>query len=227
MFPVFSLRLAAQLWLISLATAQVLHNLPCPLLGADVPAPTRPSQDAAIQSATNQFRGLLQSALGNATVSGQLDGNTSFSVDVYSTHENASVFTYHYTAPAAALDPSGTSKVDSNTIYRIGSSSKIFTVFTYLVSVGDVSWSDPVAKYVPELASGSKPKGTIKTFDWESITIGALASHLAGLPRDLPGPLYADQAIANETGLPIAYPPANVTFCGYEAFPQPCSRTGE
>src|SRR5271163_1079925 len=105
----------------------------CPLLGSAFPSPANPSGSSAITTATQTATDATQAALLNATVYGQLDSNTtSFSIDVYSTHETSSIFTYHYSAPALAHPTEGVAQVDSNTIYRIGSVSKLLTVYIYL-----------------------------------------------------------------------------------------------
>lgn len=45
---------------------------------------------------------------------------------------------------------------------------------------------DPVTAWVPELASKSNEsvRDAVRQVSWEDVTIGALASHQAGLDRD-------------------------------------------
>lgn len=127
---------------------------PCPLLGPDFPSPITPSNSHAVQNAKQNLTRSLQAALLNATAYSLQDSSaTSFSLDVYSIHEQQSLFTDHFSAPALAHPAEGVATVDSNTVYRIGSISKLLTVYTYLVEVGDVSFNHPITEYVPELAS--------------------------------------------------------------------------
>jgi CubicO group peptidase (beta-lactamase class C family) len=76
--------------------------------------------------------------------------------------------------------------VDADTVYRIGSLTKIFTVFTFLLEAGDVHFNSPVTNYVPELAALAKNTSgnAITRIAWEDITIGELASHMAGIASD-------------------------------------------
>jgi hypothetical protein len=161
-----------------------------------------------------------------------LDPNTtSFSIDVYSAHEKSSIFTYHYSAPALAHPTEGVAKVDSSTIYRIGSVSKLLTVYTYLVAAGDVSFNEPVTKYIPELAAYAKKNAAaletsdIDIFDWNDITVGALASQLSGFVRDFAPNLVSEASLAQF--LPPV-PDINAKFCGNLAQAQlPCNRSGK
>jgi CubicO group peptidase (beta-lactamase class C family) len=69
----------------------------------------------------------------------------------------------------------GTNKVDAESIYRIGSISKLLTVYLWLVREGDVRWSDPIAKHLPELLKYKADSWNNVTPDWNAITIGDLA----------------------------------------------------
>lgn len=107
------------------------------------PAPSNLSSGSAINAATKPAIDAIQAALLNAMVYGQLDSKAASStIDVYSTHENDSIFIYHYSAPTLAHPTESVAQVDSNTIYRIGSVSKLLTVYTYLATADDVSSSE-------------------------------------------------------------------------------------
>jgi len=71
-----------------------------------------------------------------------------------------------------------------NTVYRIGSNSKLLTAYTILVEVGHAYWHRPVTDFVPELAAAAASCNStaepLLCVDWHGITLGALASHLAG-----------------------------------------------
>lgn len=74
--------------------------------------------------------------------------------------------------------------VAEDTVYRIGSNSKLLTAYTILVEVGHAHWHRPVVDFVPELAAAAVTcNATTQPLlcpDWNSITLGALASHLSG-----------------------------------------------
>jgi CubicO group peptidase (beta-lactamase class C family) len=208
-------------------------SAPCPLLGPDVPAPISLSTSSTIRLATSSLKKSLDAALQSSTAFGELDAqNTSFSVDFYSIHDTTSLFSYHHSAPGLAKTKQGVSTVDSDTIYRIGSVSKLITMYLYLIEAGDTSFNDPITRYVPELAAYAAKNeaevavDAIGVFDWDAITVGGLASHLAGVPRDAaPGPAQ-DQLIAKLTGLAPASA-QNVSFCGDPSVVQiPCDRAG-
>ena len=204
----------------------------CPLLGADYPPPSHLSDSSAIRNASDKMGEAIRSALVKETIYGRLDPNlTSFSLEVYSTSSAEALFTFHYTAPQLPRNE-GVKSVDSNSVYRIASISKLFSVYTYLLAAGDASFNDPITKYVPELAlfmdehASNLQDNDIDFVDWHSITVSALASHLAGIPRDTPpAPSTESPFLALEppSGLSI-----NATYCGSPTQGLvPCTRAGE
>ena len=211
------------------------NDSPCPFLGPDFLAPASPSNSNAIKSAIQSVNSSLKTALVDATMFGQLDPNTtSFSINVYSTNEEPSLFTYHYSAPGLAHSAEGVATVNSNTIYRIGSLSKLLTVYTYLTAAGDISFNEPITKYIPELAAyavnnaATLKDNDIDLFDWEDITVGSLANQLSGIVRDFSlGPVV--EAQYEKLGLP-PFPASNVSYCGPNPAVQgqlPCNRSGK
>jgi CubicO group peptidase (beta-lactamase class C family) len=74
--------------------------------------------------------------------------------------------------------------LDGGTIFEIGSITKVFTglLLADLAEQGIVGLDDPLASYLP--ASTRMP-----TFGGQQITLGDLASHAGGLPRDPKGTL--------------------------------------
>jgi CubicO group peptidase (beta-lactamase class C family) len=175
----------------------------------------------------------LKAALTEGTEYGQLDAHTtSFSIDVYSITQATPLFTYHYSAPGLSNPVEGVAKVDSNTIFRVGSASKLWTVYLYLIEAGDVSFKEPITKYIPELATYAKTNAAALANDgtditaWKDITIGALASQMAGIARDA-APAASQDAKLVAAGLPPV-PPVHGSFCGDPAQEQlPCDRAGK
>lgn len=75
----------------------------------------------------------------------------------------------------------GGSAVDENTVYEIGSISKVFTTILLADEVlkDHMSLDDPIADYLPETVS-------VPNRDGKQITLKDLATHTSGLPR-MPG----------------------------------------
>ena len=72
----------------------------------------------------------------------------------------------------------GNSAVDGNTVFEIGSMTKVFTslLLADMVQQGEVSLADPISKYLP---SGVK----VPERGGRAITLEDLSRHLSGLPR--------------------------------------------
>jgi hypothetical protein len=104
-------------------------------------------------------------------------------------------------------------------------------ICSQLIAVGDVAFNEPITKYVPEIAAyaaknaASLQISDIDVYDWEALTIGALASQLSGLPRDFSfGPVF--EAALQEEGLPQS-PPTDISYCGNPLQAEtPCNRSG-
>jgi hypothetical protein len=121
------------LQLIGFVLPQITTN--CPILGPVFPASSSLYASDAVQSAIAAFPGILQAALAN-----ELPDNltTSFSINVFSGFEDQSIFNFHYAAPVLNGSlPSG--ELNNDTVYRIGSLSKLLTVYTFLDQVGFMS----------------------------------------------------------------------------------------
>ena len=115
-------------------------ELPCPLLGADFPAPKNLSSSPAVQLALRNLTNLLKTTTATGkSIHGSIPVNTTtFSISIFSTDNSPNsshLFEYHHTSPTLANVTAGVHTVDANSIYRIGSLSKLFTVYTFLVEV--------------------------------------------------------------------------------------------
>jgi CubicO group peptidase (beta-lactamase class C family) len=73
----------------------------------------------------------------------------------------------------------GTKPLDENTIFEIGSITKVFTatLLAQMTQAGKIALDDPIQKYLP-------PKVTAPTFNGTPIRIINLAEHNSGLSRD-------------------------------------------
>lgn len=188
----------------------------CRPLANTYPPPSN-SSSTSISTASNRLNATLKSFLSNQTVAAAYN-TTTFSLDVFSSHSSNSQFTYHYVAPAAALSPESVKQVNSNTVYRVGSVSKAWTVYIWLLAAGDTAFNDPITKYVPEIAEyAAKNPATdnVNVVDWESITIGALASQLSGISRDPAAGRQGDALYQAFFGLPApSHEAPDSSFCG-------------
>lgn len=72
--------------------------------------------------------------------------------------------------------------MDGNSIFRVGSITKLFSVYLWLVEVGDVHWKQPITDFVPELKAAGNADD-VERVQWEDVTIEALASHMSGIGR--------------------------------------------
>ncbi|KAH7166429.1 beta-lactamase/transpeptidase-like protein [Dactylonectria macrodidyma] len=94
------------------------------------------------------------------------------------------LFSYGY-APPSTADSLTSGTLNEDTVFRIGSVSKLVTVYALLAEVGMNRLSDPVTKWVPELAKAAKhPADEVQSPHWNEVTIGQLASHMSGLERN-------------------------------------------
>lgn len=166
--------------LLSFASTQAFQD--CPFLGPVFPEPSQLSTSPRIKDATLALQTAIQDGINNGIIESNL---TSFSVEIFSTHESDSLFEFHHAAPVLS-NSTGTKTVDSKSIYRIGSISKLFTVYMFLMEAGDIHFHEPITKYVPELAGQSSKavQDPVAAVDWDHITIGNLASQMGGIGRD-------------------------------------------
>lgn len=78
---------------------------------------------------------------------------------------------------------------DRNSVFEVGSVSKVFTgvLLADMVRRGEVTLGDPVSKHAP-------PGARLPTFNGKEITLGDLVTHRSSLPRLPPGFIPADLA---------------------------------
>ncbi|OQV08687.1 hypothetical protein CLAIMM_12915 [Cladophialophora immunda] len=145
------------------------------------------------------------------------NGSLLVAARVESIHANEPLFTYSY-----STDPKQT--VQADTVFRVGSISKLFTVYTMLVSQSHSIFSRWIGDLIPELATSETSSDTRELpAKWSEVTIGALASHLAGIARDyISGDLAA---LPNKpSGLPNI-PTSDLPRCANDSHIPSCSRS--
>jgi len=158
----------------------------CPLYGPIFPKPQNLSSSTTIQTAIQNLTAVFAARDADNSTGGFTN---SYSVQVFSTSDTGTtpLFQHYHTAQnLASFNSTGVTQVDADSVYRIGSLTKIFTVYTFLAEAGDIHFNSPVTDYVPELAALVKntSANAIKRVGWEDITIGELASHMAGIASD-------------------------------------------
>lgn len=174
----------------SLALASFSDVVPtkqCPILGPVFPGGFDLTKSDAIQRAKERLPSIFDTLLSSGIIPAN---QTSFTIDIFSTSTNASLYSYAHSA--SALDSSLTAGVlNDQTIFRTGSVSKLYTAYAIIVQAGIEVLDHPVTQYLPELAGNSRQDSLTKII-WEDVTVGALAAHQGGTggPRKLPD-LYA------------------------------------
>ncbi|CAJ2501454.1 Uu.00g043070.m01.CDS01 [Anthostomella pinea] len=166
---------------------------PCPILGPVFEKPTDLCDADIFQAAIKNLTTTLGVASKTAhTRYGSLPINTtSFSIGMFDA--GSTLFSYQYSSPALEAGSAGVKQVTEDSVYRIGSGSKLITVYLFLIEVGAKYWNHPITEFVPQLADAAKncsaAKDPVDCTDWNDVTLGALASHMAGMPAD-----YSTQA---------------------------------
>ncbi|KAK8101485.1 beta-lactamase/transpeptidase-like protein [Apiospora kogelbergensis] len=191
----------------------------CPFPGPAFPKPTKLASSETFKSVlaglTSTFEARDQDPTNNPN-------GTSWSIQVFSVSDgdDGPLWEHHHSAPSLEnANTGGVKEVNGDTIYRLGSLTKVFTILTFLIEAGDGYWNTAVTKFVPELAllADKYQYDPVMNVDWASITLGELASHTAGIVRDyaLLGELTQEnnQTVLESQGFPPA--PVNETpICG-------------
>jgi hypothetical protein len=198
----FLLVLLLQAFLGSYAQAK----LNCPLYGATFPKPSKVGQHQGAQEAASALDDAFSKYIDNDNTTGS--SGFSYAVEVFHTNATSPLWSHYWTAPnLKAFNSTGVARVDTDTVFRIGSITKIYTILAFLAAVGDEKWNDPIAKYIPEIAELARMPGSspISSSDWDSITIGSLASQTSGLIRDC-GSLRLDGTCSLEENADLVKP---------------------
>lgn len=156
---------------------------PCPLDGPQFAKPTGLSQMPVIQDAIANLTSTFTAWNSDQTSTNRF----SYSIQIFSAHEDDPLWSFEHTATnLAKLTHPGVTEVDQDTVYRLGSLTKVFTVYNLLLNAGDEIWNEPITKYVPELAAiaSRSSEDPVEYTDWNDVTIGSLATQLSGIPRD-------------------------------------------
>ncbi|KAH7207360.1 beta-lactamase/transpeptidase-like protein [Fusarium oxysporum] len=174
------LALALSLGLATIPQQANAQETPCPLLGAIFPPVQHPLKSSAFSDTIAQLNATFNELDRNGTLEGF---NTTFYIQAFSASDT--LFQHGYVPPSMkGFLTSGS--LNEDTVFRVGSVSKLLTVYTLLAEVGMKRMNDPVTKWVPELAHAArKNKGDpTRKVQWDEVTIGQLSGHLAGISRN-------------------------------------------
>ncbi|KAJ5368394.1 uncharacterized protein N7496_008154 [Penicillium cataractarum] len=195
----------------------------CPLLGPVYPPPTNLSNDPTFATAIQDITSVLDDATNNGSLS-----ETSISVQIFDASDAAPLLNFAYTADNINTTL-GVSTVDQDTVFRVGSVSKLWTMVLLLIEEGLWPFQESVARFVPELHEAAsklqwdprRRRDGINHLDWGEVSIRELASHMAGVARDYGVlDLAGMSSQMEQLGFP-ALAPSEIPPCGN---PDPCSR---
>ncbi|KAI1082497.1 beta-lactamase/transpeptidase-like protein [Whalleya microplaca] len=203
-----------------LATQTVVDGIPiCPYPGPVFPKPQRLAASEAVQTALTNLTATFAARAADPSLN---PNGTSWSIQVFSGAAGSDdpLWEHYHTATVLLSSTTpGVKSVDGDSVYRLGSLTKIFTIMTFLAEAGDAYWNTPVTRWVPELEllAGKAQYDPILNVDWDAVTLGDLASHMGGIVRDyaLEGELTQEnnQTVLQAQGFPPA-PVDMVPVCG-------------
>jgi CubicO group peptidase (beta-lactamase class C family) len=146
-----------------------------PLIGPAFISNFNPSNSTAIHTAKSKFPRLIENLFSKGTLN---KTDLAFSVDVFSAATNKSIYSYSHVGKDANHTLTA-GVLNDKTIARIGSVTKLFTAYALIAKGGMEVLSQPVTKFLPELAGNSSDDPLLR-LRWEDITVGALAAQQAG-----------------------------------------------
>ena len=177
------------LWLLAGSMARGASNHPQVLLGPAYLPPQKLQCSENLSSTLSNLSTQLTTILANGSSPfGNFTGNaSSVSISIVNTCQKNPLFAFQSTSKELNISAGGTTKVTSDSIFRIGSISKLLTVYAFLLNDGFAHWDRPVTDYVPELRKDVLSQINISKVDqvmWEDISLGSLASFMSGVGRD-------------------------------------------
>jgi hypothetical protein len=93
-------------------------------------------------------------ATGNSTFSPFNNVSNAFAASVFSLSTGESLFDYYFVGPELNESLS-TGALTEDAIFRTGSLGKLFTVYAWLVDVGDSVWFESISKYIVRISVNS------------------------------------------------------------------------
>ena len=151
----------------------------CPIKGQQCPTATNLASEKRFQDAVAKIEDAIAANLTKAPYN-----ETTFSIGMFSGNDHELLRQYHHTAASVANSTLGTTKADANSIYRIGSISKILTLYMWLINDGDKKFNHPITDFIPQLAQDEVQQDYYVAPRWDEITVNDLAMFLAGFARN-------------------------------------------
>ncbi|KAM0292374.1 hypothetical protein ACHAPM_011754 [Fusarium culmorum] len=167
--------LAGMVLIASSATASIIASDDVPLIGPSFLSNFDISKGSYLEEAKYKFPLLIEELF---EVGDLNKTDLIFAVDVFSAATNDSLYSYYHVGEGYK-DTLTKGELSEETIFRIGSVTKLFTVYAIIAKAGMEVLSYPVTIFLPELLSNSS-NNPIERIDWSEITVGALAAHQAG-----------------------------------------------
>ncbi|CAG8954420.1 hypothetical protein HYFRA_00006047, partial [Hymenoscyphus fraxineus] len=191
------------------------------------PSPKHLNSNPIIAKASSTLHQILDQTIktGNSSAGPFESTNTSFALEIWTAGDFNPLFSRYYSAPSLNQAKQGVKVVNADTVFRVGSVTKLLTVYTWLIKAGGMSlFNEPITKYIPELKAAAAAKNAtynpIDYVSWEDITIGDLAAQTANIGReysaygDLAGALVMDGKMkATAMNLPVLGK-GEVPICG-------------
>ncbi|KAJ5958063.1 uncharacterized protein N7479_005213 [Penicillium vulpinum] len=163
------------------------------LLGPSYPPPRDLSSShsrvaTSWKNLTSQLSTVLADNQTNKTSGVYALRNLTFSAGLFSTLDpKAKDLQFHHTASEVANSPVGVKKVDGNSIYKVASVSKLFTVLAGLIELKPRDWDLPLTEIFPFLAEHVRKQHDkfrlVYDVQWDKITLRSLAGQMSGIPH--------------------------------------------
>ena len=170
--------------LVLLPQSRASHQV---LLGPAFPAPSNLAGTDLIHGTASNLESLLGETLarGRSPFGNFTANSTSLSLTIVARENDEPFSEFQFSSPSLNTPAGSVAQVVADSVFRIGSVSKLFTVYALLLNQGAEIWSRPVTDFIPELRDYASQNFTsIDQVHWEQVTVGALASQLSGIGRD-------------------------------------------
>ncbi|KAJ5462607.1 hypothetical protein N7475_007551 [Penicillium sp. IBT 31633x] len=186
------------------------------LLGATYPPPRDlTSNNSRVAASWKNLTSMLNTQLNNnhANDTSPLSAlrNLTFSAGLFSTLDpKANNLQFHHSSSEVANSPIGVKKVDGNSIYKVASVSKLFTVLAGLIELKPRDWDRPLTDIFPFLAEYVRKQHDKSRFvydvQWDKVTLRSLAGQMGGIPHGATEEFLASFAY-DESGDPASSDP--------------------
>ncbi|KAF6825860.1 beta-lactamase family protein [Colletotrichum musicola] len=193
-----------------------LAALDCRPEGPVVPRPSGLAGSDAFRAAAASFENTMAQALSGDITAGWAVENTSFSIAVASVSQESPpnpLWEYHHLADN---NQEGTENLTKDSLYLIGSVTKVLSDFVLLKSGLDLD--SPITKYFPQLGNN------FSLIPWGNVSLRALGSHLSGAPSNYG---FSEYYFLKDYFEALGFPPLDDTSfppCGVARLNDACTK---